>query len=501
MQPQVVGHVQGTTRASRGSRALHGAGKAAPERQPQQHSFLAGGPVAEAALAAAASMAQPYVDPSPPSHVMGPRTSSQPKLLAHPGHSPQPHQLTSAGSGAAPVSPHPAAPPPVLRRASSTCAAGQHSAASTHSSSAADDAGPAADAGKGGVASRDGSRRDGSCGTAAGPAAGADASLASWWGAAEARQQVTSSGAAGEVDPRSTSSPQAMRWHPAMGPLPPEQATPAWVRKAAQQPSVPGTLAPTTTVLPPPPRVAASTEPPAEDGSPPSPLSREGPAPGSSVGTVSMLTYMLKGPSAASSAAASRESSVRSGIKRCAAAGRTLVMLALRCCATLCGTLAAAGASPGRAALPYPLHLEILLVHRSQAHAPCAPTLLRLARCAGSLAASLWRYLARTPPAEAPPATPQCAASVSGRCGRAATAARRRGTAAAAACRFAVPAAGRRVRCSRSGAPPPLAARRAASSSSMRSSWALRCSRRSSTGLEPAAAAATGWAWPPFPSW
>lgn len=101
-----------------------------------------------------------------------------------------------------------------------------------------------------------------------------------------------------------------------MGPLPPEQATPAWVRKAAQQPSAPGALAPTTTVVPPPPRVAASTEPPAEDGSPPSPLSREGPAPGSSVGTVSMLTYMLKGPSAASSAAASRESSVRSGIKR-----------------------------------------------------------------------------------------------------------------------------------------------------------------------------------------
>ncbi|KAL4420366.1 hypothetical protein ABPG77_002306 [Micractinium sp. CCAP 211/92] len=107
-----------------------------------------------------------------------------------------------------------------------------------------------------------------------------------------------------------------MQWHPTMGPLPPEHATPAWVHRAAQQPAAPLAPVPTTTVVPPPQPAAAPARVPGNDGSPGSPLSPEGPAPGSSLGSVSMLTYMLKGPSAASSAAASRESSVRSGIKR-----------------------------------------------------------------------------------------------------------------------------------------------------------------------------------------
>ncbi|KAL4430782.1 hypothetical protein ABPG75_006038 [Micractinium tetrahymenae] len=319
-QPQVVGHVQGITRASSGSQGRHGAGKAAPERQQQQPSLLAGGPAAEAALAAAAAMMQPHVQPSPPSdaHSAAVRASSLPQPLAQQGHGLQQQQLASAGSGTdAPVSPQPAAPP-ALCRASSTCPAGLshlHSAASTHSSSAVDEAAPTAGASEDGTCSKEGSRRSQSGTTAAG-----EAPLAGWWSTAAAHQAGGSSHAAGgqPAGGAAASPPPTMRWHPAMGPLPSEQATPAWAQKAAaQQPAAPAAPVPTTTVVPPPSRAVMPVElPPGDEGSPTSPLSPEGPAPGSSVGTVSLLTFLLKGPSAASSMAASRESSVRSGIKR-----------------------------------------------------------------------------------------------------------------------------------------------------------------------------------------
>lgn len=314
-QPQVVGHVQGACRASKGSQAFHGAAKAAPDRQPQRPSLLAGGPSAEAALAAAAAMAQPFVEASPPRlQFRGPRASSQPKSLSQYGQASQ--QLTSAGSGAAPVSPNPTAPPPVLNRASSTCPAGLHSAASTHSSSAADEVTTAAGASRD-AASRDVSRRGKNRGTAADAAFGAEPSpsISDW--RAPATGHKVEGGAAGETAGRqAASSPLALHWHPNLGALPPEHATPAWVHRAAQQPAAPLAPVPTTTVVPPPQPAAAPARVPGIDGSPGSPLSPEGPAPGSSLGSVSMLTYMLRGPSAASSAAASRESSVRSGIKR-----------------------------------------------------------------------------------------------------------------------------------------------------------------------------------------
>ena len=218
------------------------------------------------------------------------RAGSLPQPLAGLGG----QQQTAAGSGpGAPVSPDPSASAALCRVSSNPCPAGfsDSSLASTHSCSTGDDGTSKEGSGRNGQLSRLNSVTEGTQAAAAPPAA--------------AKPTAAAAASSGAAPPPAAASAQ---WrHPVLGP-PAAQPAQGWTVPFCLQPG--GATPPAA--LP-----SASPPPVGDGGSPLSPQLGDTPPHGSSAGNVSLLTTQLRGASAASSAAASREASLRSGIKRC----------------------------------------------------------------------------------------------------------------------------------------------------------------------------------------
>ena len=278
-----------------------------PPRDATAAQSKAGAPTAEAAHAAAA-LAAPAV-PSSPGRWGG---SQQHGTAAQ---QQQQQQLARRHSGApgAPVSPHPSVPPS-LRRVSSQP---QTALPSGSSCSAATGSTPAHASG-GGSTSLEGSRSSRHSGTSGAgaplPGQGSTAVAAAAAGASAkpaAQQRKARAAAEQPGGEHMASPPPPMRYHPSLGgPWQADGAHGAFGAKGPDQ--APLSHLPVSLVS-----VAAAAAAAAADEeddcllSPTGGLQRSG-----SAQSVSLLTFMLKGPSAASSLAASRETSVRSGVAR-----------------------------------------------------------------------------------------------------------------------------------------------------------------------------------------